>query len=94
MVRTYEEIENVIFKIRKDLIAGIHETLEEKGYGIDDAVLGEYVNIKVDRDWDHMVVCDKREDRDTYYHVDRCSVETLLEAYRTALRARPNRFNK
>ena len=93
MVRTYEEIENVIFKIRKDLIAGIREALKEKGYGINDTVLGECVgecvNVKVDRDWDHIVVCDKREDCDTYYHADRCSVDTLLEAYRTALRAWP-----
>lgn len=91
MARMYEEIEKDIFKIRKDLIAGIRETLEGKGYGINDAVLGGYVDIKVDRDWDHIVVCDKRVDRDTYYHVDNCSVDTLLEAYRTVLRAWPNR---
>lgn len=92
MARMYGEIEKDIFKIRKDLLAGIREALEKKGYDINDTVLGGYVNIKVDRDWDHIVVCDKREDRDTYYHADRCSVDTLLEAYRTALRAWPNRF--
>ena len=91
MARMYEEIEKDIFKIRKDLIAGIREALEGKGYGINDTVLGGYVNIKVDRDWDHMLVCDNRVDRDTYCHVDRCSVDTLLEAYRTVLRAWPNR---
>ena len=91
MARMYGEIEKDIFKIRKDLIAGIREALEGKGYGINDAVLGGYVDIKVDRDWDHMLVCDNRVDRDTYYHVDNCSVDTLLEAYRTVLRAWPNR---
>lgn len=90
MARTYEEIEKDIIKIRKDLVAGIREALEDRGYGINDAIPGGYVNVKVDRDWDHIVVCDKRVDRDTYYHVDSCSVDTLLEAYRTALRAWPN----
>ena len=90
MARTYEEIEKDILKIRKDLVEGIREALETRGYGIDDTVPGGYVSVKVDRDWDHILVCDKRHDRDTFYHVDGCSVDTLLEAYRTVLRAWPN----
>jgi hypothetical protein len=90
MARTYEEIEKDILKIRKDLVAGIREALETRGYGINDGVPGGYVDVKVDRDWDHIVVCDKRQDRDTFYHVDHCSVDTPLEAYRTVLRAWPN----
>lgn len=86
MARTYEEIEKDILKIRKDIVEGIRETLEEKGYGVYDTINGRYVNVKVDRDWDHIVLCDKRLDRDTFYHVDNCNIDTLLEAYGTVQR--------
>lgn len=85
MERTYEEIEKDILNIRKDIVAGIRKALKERGYGIDDTVSGRYVSVKVDKDWDHIVVCDNRNDRNIFYHVDNCSVDTLLEAYRTVL---------
>ena len=87
--RTYEEIENDILKIRKDLVEGIRVTLEEKGYGIDDTITGELVSIKVDMDWDHITIRDDiRENfNKRFYHVDDCSVETLLDAYEVALHA-------
>lgn len=94
MARTYEEIEKDILKIRKDIISAIREGIEEKGYGVDDTISGEFVDVKVDRDWDHIVICDvydsNRRNYGTWCHIDYCSVDTLLEAYRTVLRARPN----
>lgn len=89
MKKTYEEIENEILKIRKDLIEIIKEALIAKYYGVNDTVPGIYVSVKVDKDWDHIVACDNRQDRDTFYHVDHCSVDTLLEAYKTIINARP-----
>ena len=103
MARTYEEIEKDILKIRKDIVLAIREGIEEKGYGVDDTISGELVDVKVDRDWDHILVydvldhileCDvydsNRRNYGTWCHIDYCSVDTLLEAYRTVLRARPN----
>ena len=94
MARTYEEIEKDILKIRKDIILAIREGMEEKGYGVDDTISGEFVDVKVDRDWDHILVCDvyDRNGRDcgTWCHIDYCSVDTLLEAYRSVLHACPN----
>lgn len=84
--RTYEEIENDILKIRKDLVEGIRVTLEEKGYGIDDTITGELVSIKVDMDWDHICVRDNYKSNQ-FNHVDDCSVDTLLEAYEAAIHA-------
>lgn len=84
--RTYEEIENDILKIRKDLVEGIRVTLEEKGYGIDDTITGELVSIKVDMDWDHICVCDNYRSNQ-FNHVDNCSVETLLDAYEAVIHA-------
>ena len=89
MKKTYEEIENEILKIRKDLIEGIKEAIIAKYYGVNDTVPGIYVSVKVDKDWDHIVACDIRQDHDTFYHVDNCSVDTLLEAYKTIINARP-----
>lgn len=90
MARTYEEIEKDILKIRKDLVEGIQEALETKGYGVDDTVYGENVSVKVDRYWNHnTLVCDNRLDGDTFYHVDSCGLDTILEAYRTVLTACP-----
>ena len=89
MKKTYEEIENEILKIRKYLIEGIKEALIAKYYGVNDTVPGIYVSVKVEKDWDHIVACDIRQDRDTFYHVDNCSVDTLLEAYKTIINARP-----
>lgn len=91
MARTYEEIEKDIIKIRKDLIEGIREALEVSGYSVGDTVLGEYVSVKVGKDRDHILVCDKRHVRDAFCdHVNSCSLDTLLEAYRTVLCAWPN----
>ena len=84
--RTYEEIENDILKIRKDLVEGIRVTLEEKGYGIDDTITGELVSIKVDMDWDHICVRDNYKSNQ-FNHVDNCSVDTLLDAYEAAIHA-------
>lgn len=82
--RTYEEIENDILKIRKDLVEGIRVTLEEKGYGIDDTITGELVSIKVDMDWDHICVRDNYRSNQ-FNHVDNCSVDTLLDAYEAVI---------
>lgn len=84
--RTYEEIENDILKIRKDLVEGIRVTLEEKGYGIDDTITGELVSIKVDMDWDHICVRDNYKSNQ-FNHVDNCSVDTLLDAYEAVIHA-------
>ena len=89
MARTYEDIEKDILKIRKDLVEGIRDTLYAKGYNINNNIFGEYVNIAIYGDWDHIVICDKRLGSDVLYHVDNCSIDTILEAYRTALTVRP-----
>ena len=89
MARTYEEIEKDILKIRKDLVEGIRETLEAKGYGINNTVFGEYVTISIYGDWEHIVIRDNRFSHAVFYHTDTCSVDTILEAYRTALTTRP-----
>lgn len=90
MVRTYEQIENEILEIRKDIVAGIRHTLEEKGYGINDIVPGTYASVKADGDWDHITICDYDYDQFTFYHVDSCSLDILMRAYKTVLRAWPN----
>ena len=89
MTRIYEEIEKDILKIRKDLVEGIRYTLYAKGYDINNTVFGEYVTISIYGDWDHIVVRDNRLRHDVFYHTDNCSIDTILEAYRTALTTRP-----
>ena len=82
----YAEIVRNIADIRNDLVTEIRNVLEEKGYGIDDVVTSEYVDIKIDMDWDHICVRDNYKS-DQFYHVDDCSVDTLLEAYEAAIHA-------
>ena len=87
MKRAYEEIEKDILKIKKELVSSIREALKEHGFGIDEIVSGNRVNICVFDDWNHIMVLDKWEDRDNWHHVDYCSVDVLLEAYKTVLHA-------
>ena len=82
----YAEIVRNIADIRNDLLTEIRNVLEEKGYGIDDVITSEYVDIKIDMDWDHICVRDTYKS-DQFYHVDDCSVDTLLEAYEAAIHA-------
>ena len=82
----YAEIVRNIADIRHDLLTEIRNVLEEKGYGIDDVITSEYVDIKIDMDWDHICVCDNYKSNQ-FYHVDDCSVDTLLEAYEAAIHA-------
>ena len=80
----YAEIVRNIADIRNELILEIRNVLEEKGYDIDDVVTSEYVDIKIDMDWDHICVRDNYKSN-KFYHVDDCSVETLLEAYEAVI---------
>ena len=82
----YAEIVRNIADIRNDLLTEIRNVLEEKGYGIDDVITSEYVDIKIDMDWDHICVRDNYKGN-KFYHVDDCSVDTLLEAYEAAIHA-------
>ena len=82
----YAEIVRNIADIRNELILEIRNVLEEKGYGIDDVITSENVDIKIDMDWDHICVRDNYKSN-KFYHVDDCSVDTLLEAYEAAIHA-------
>ena len=82
----YAEIVRGIADIRHELLTEIRNVLEEKGYGIDDVVTSEYVDIKIDMDWDHICVRDNYKSK-RFYHVDDCSVDTLLEAYEAVIHA-------
>ena len=82
----YAEIVRNIADIRNELILEIRNVLEEKGYGIDDVITSEYVDIKIDMDWDHICVRDNYKSN-KFNHVDDCSVDTLLEAYEAAIHA-------
>ena len=82
----YAEIVRGIADIRNELILEIRNVLEEKGYDIDDVVTSEYVDIKIDMDWDHICVRDNYKSNQ-FYHVDDCSVDTLLEAYEAVIHA-------
>ena len=82
----YAEIVRNIADIRNELILEIRNVLEEKGYGIDDVVTSEYVDIKIDMDWDHICVRDNYKSKQ-FYHVDDCSVDTLLDAYEAVIHA-------
>ena len=82
----YAEIVRNIADIRNELILEIRNVLEEKGYDIDDVVTSEYVDVKIDMDWDHICVRDNYKSN-RFYHVDDCSVETLLEAYEAVIHA-------
>ena len=82
----YAEIVRNIADIRNELILEIRNVLEEKGYDIDDVVTSEYVDIKIDMDWDHICVRDNYKSNQ-FYHVDDCSVDTLLEAYEAVIHA-------
>ena len=82
----YAEIVRNIADIRNELILEIRNVLEEKGYDIDDVVTSEYVDIKIDMDWDHICVRDNYKSN-KFYHVDDCSVVTLLEAYEAVIHA-------
>lgn len=82
----YAEIVRNIADIRNELILEIRNVLEEKGYDIDDVVTSEYVDIKIDMDWDHICVRDNYKSN-KFYHVDDCSVDTLLEAYEAVIHA-------
>ena len=82
----YAEIVRNIADIRNELILEIRNVLEEKGYDIDDVVTSEYVDVKIDMDWDHICVRDNYKSNQ-FYHVDDCSVDTLLDAYEAAIHA-------
>lgn len=82
----YAEIVRGIADIRHDLLTEIRNVLEEKGYGIDDVITSEYVDIKIDMDWDHICVRDNYKSNQ-FNHVDDCSVDTLLDAYEAAIHA-------
>ena len=82
----YAEIVRNIADIRNELILEIRNVLEEKGYDIDDVVTSEYVDVKIDMDWDHICVRDNYKSNQ-FYHVDDCSVDTLLEAYEAVIHA-------
>ena len=82
----YAEIVRNITDIRNDLLTEIRNVLEEKGYGIDDVITSEYVDIKIDMDWDHICVRDNYKSNQ-FNHVDDCSVDTLLEAYEAVIHA-------
>lgn len=77
MERTYETKNELISLIRKEL--------KERGFGVNDIVTGTRVDINIFNDWNHIMVCDKLEDRDNWWYVDYCSVDVLLEAYKTVL---------
>ena len=85
MKRTYEEIEMDILTIKKEIVSEIQEELKSRGFGIDEIISGNHVNICVFDDWNHIMVLDKWEDRDNWHHVDYCSVDILLEALKTIL---------
>ena len=82
----YAEIVRNIADIRNDLLTEIRNILEEKGYGIDDVVTSKYIDIKIDMDGDHICVRDNYKSNQ-FYHVDDCSVDTLLDAYDTVIHA-------
>lgn len=82
----YAEIVINIVAIRNDLLTEIRNILKEKGYGINDVVTSEYVDIKIDMDWDHICVRDNYKSNQ-FYHVDNCSVDTLLDAYEAVIHA-------
>ena len=82
----YAEIVINIVTIRNDLLTEIRNILKEKGYGINDVVTSEYVDIKIDMDWDHICVRDNYKSNQ-FYHVDNCSVDTLLDAYEAVIHA-------
>ena len=82
----YAEIVRNIADIRNELILEIRNVLEEKGYDIDDVVTSKYVDVKIDMDWDHICVRDNYKSNQ-FYHVDDCSVDTLLEAYEAVIHA-------
>lgn len=82
----YAEIVRNIADIRNELILEIRNVLEEKGYDIDDVVTSEYVDVKIDMDWDHICVRDNYKSNQ-FYHVDDCSVDTLLDAYEAVIHA-------
>ena len=82
----YAEIDINIVAIRNDLLTEIRNILKEKGYGINDVVTSEYVDIKIDMDWDHICVRDNYKSNQ-FYHVDNCSVDTLLDAYEAVIHA-------
>ena len=82
----YAEIVRNIADIRNELILEIRNVLEEKGYDIDDVITSEYVDIKIDMDWDHICVRDNYKSN-KFYHVDDCSVDTLLDAYEAVIHA-------
>ena len=84
--KKYAEIVRNIADIRNDLLTEIRNILEEKGYGIDDVVTSKYIDIKIDMDWDHICVRDNYKSNQ-FYHVDDCSVDTLLDAYDTVIHA-------
>ena len=85
MKRTYEEIEMDILTIKKEIVSEIQEELKSRGFGIDEVISGNRVNICVFDDWNHIMVLDKWEDSDNWRHVDYCSVDILLEALKTIL---------
>ena len=80
----YAEIVINIVTIRNDLLTEIRNILKEKGYGINDVVTSKYVDIKIDMDWDHICVRDNYKSN-KFYHVDNCSVDTLLDAYEAVI---------
>ena len=82
----YAEIVINIVAIRNDLLTEIRNILKEKGYGINDVVTSEYVDIKIDMDWDHICVRNNYKSNQ-FYHVDNCSVDTLLDAYEAVIHA-------
>ena len=82
----YAEIVINIVAIRNDLLTEIRNILKEKGYGINDVVTSEYVDIKIYMDWDHICVRDNYKSNQ-FYHVDNCSVDTLLDAYEAVIHA-------
>ena len=82
----YAEIVINIVAIRNDLLTEISNILKEKGYGINDVVTSEYVDIKIDMDWDHICVRNNYKSNQ-FYHVDNCSVDTLLDAYEAVIHA-------
>ena len=82
----YAEIVINIVTIRNDLLTEIRNILKEKGYSINDVVTSKYVDIKIDMDWDHICVRDNYKSNQ-FYHVDNCSVDTLLDAYEAVIHA-------
>ena len=82
----YAEIVRAITDIRHDLLTEIRNVLEEKGYDIDDVVTSEYVDVKIDMDWDNICVRDNYKSNQ-FHHVDDCSVDTLLDAYEAVIHA-------